>query len=407
MKMWRILSMVVAVTCGSVSFAGCVSTQLQETGGENDADPVEFDRVVEFDRDLHFLSSEGSDVLLPAGGYYVDMAQHGLRLKSADQEEKEAVVVQAEEVQHGQSIEAQEAVSVREGEDQQVVMVLMPDGTARQAVGSSSGIQTRGGVTAFKLGPGVLELMPKVSGIFTVPKLGAVTPGGTLYIKGENFGPSKGIKGKVNLHLNQPVPQVIALVIEEWNDTKIKAKVPFSISGVIDHQAKFQVLSNKGIGGLAWKVPFYAARSSKQLKKDDPAVKVVHCSTGADRNYCNDLNTSTGGNCFSAGIPPVFKTGSIYAQHVNCDSVADWDKGKDRYEVVLKNGWVFKKVEYSKKKSSGSEKIYTPNLSHLRKTLPGTTSWKPAIGWEVSPGPDQLEYVYWLTIEGPTGVPYY
>ena len=30
--------------------------------------------------------------------------------------------------------------------------------------------------------------------------------------------------------------------------------------------------------------------------------------------------------------------------------------------------------------------------------------WVPG---EVSPGPDQLEYVYWLTIEGPKGGPHY
>jgi hypothetical protein len=119
------------------------------------------------------------------------------------------------------------------------------------------------------------------------------------------------------------------------------------------------------------------------------------------------LNSSTGGSCFSVGIPPVFQTGSIYAQHFNCDSIVDWDDGKDRYEVAIKNGWVFKKVEYSQKKSSASEKIHTPDYAKLRRDLPGTSSWKPEIRWEVSPGSDQLEYVYWPTIEGPKGVPHY
>lgn len=84
--------------------------------------------------------------------------------------------------------------------------------------------------------------------------------------------------------------------MEEWSDTKIKAKIPGSISGVIDHQAKFQVLSAKGIGGIDWKVQFYAARSSQILKSNDPVVKVAHCSTGGDTNYCNGLNTNTGGS---------------------------------------------------------------------------------------------------------------
>jgi hypothetical protein len=335
----------------------------------------------------------------------VDPVQNGLRLKSAENEEAEAVIVQAEATTHEQSVEISEVVSIKEGEDQQVVIVLLPDGKAMQAVGSSSGIQSRGTrFRAFKLGPRVLKYLPKVIGIFTTPKLGAITPSGTLYIKGEHFGSSK---GKINLHLSHPVPQVVALSIEKWSDTKIKAKIPGNISGVMDHQAKFQVLSEKGLGGIAWQVRFYANRATKQLKKDDPAVKVAHCSTGADRNYCNGLNTSTGGNCFSTRIPPVFKTGTIYAQHVNCDSVIDWDEGKDRYSVQLKNGWVFKKVEFTYKTSSNSERIHSGDYAKLRRNLPGQTSWKPSIRWEVSPGPDQLSYVYWLTIEGPRGVPHY
>ena len=400
------LCMVFAVTVltGEAGSVFAQSDVVQASDSEQEAGPVEFEQVVEFENDMHFLNLDGVDVVLPAGGYYVDAVQNGLRLKSADNKEAEAVIVQAEATTHEQSVAAAEAVSIKEGEDQQVVMVLLPEGKALQAVGSSSGIKSRGIRPMIKLGPSALQYIPKVNGIFTVPKLGALTPGGTLYVKGEHLGTSK---GKINLHLSHPVPQVVPLSIAEWSDTKIKAKIPVSISGVIDHQAKFQVLSAKGIGGGAWKVQFYAARATKQLKSNDPAVKVTHCSTEGDRNYCNGLNTSTGGSCFAAGIPPVFKTGSIYAQHVNCDVAVDWDKGKDRYEVTLKNGWVFKKVEYSDKPSSGSEKIHAPDYAKLRRDLPGTSSWKPEVGWEVSPGPDQLEYVYWLTIEGPKGVPHY
>ena len=377
----------------------------QVSDSEQEAGPVEIEQVVEFDREMHFLSKEGTDITLPAGSYYVDPVQDGLRFKSADQEEAEAVIVQAETTTHEQSVEAPETVSVKEGEDQQVVLMLMPEGKGLQAVGSSSGIQSRGKMfRAIKLGPRVLSYLPKVKGIFTTPKLGSLTPGGTLYIKGEHFGSAT---GKINLHLSHPSKQVVALSVESWKDKKIKAKIPGNISGVMDHWAKFQVKSAKGLGGVAWKARFYASRTTKTLKASDPAVKVKHCSTGGDRNYCNGLNTSTGGSCFAAAIPPVFKKGSIYAQHVNCDSVVDWDEGKDRYSVKLKNGWVFKKVEYTYKKSSGSEKIHAPDYAKLRRNLPGQTSWNPSIRWEASPGPDQLSYVYWLKIEGPKGVPHY
>ena len=393
----------VAVLTGGAGPVLAQTEMVDLSGSEQEAGPVEFEQVIEFDRELHFLTPDGQDKVIPAGGYYVDAVQNGLRLKSADIEEAEAVIVQAEATTHEQSVAAPEGVSIKEGEDQQAVLVLLPDGKAMQAVGSSSGIQSRG-FRAFRLGPGALKYLPKVKGIFTTPKLGALTPGGTLYVKGEHF---RSAKGKINLRLSYPVKQVVALSVETWSDTKIKAKIPGNISGVMDHQASFQVLSAKGIGGIAWKVQFYAARATKQLKAGDPAVKVTHCSTGGDKNYCNGLNTSTGGNCFSSGIPPVFKKGTIYAQHVNCDSVVDWDDGKDRFSVKLKNGWVFKKVEYTYKKSSNSEKIHSGDLGKLRRNLPGQTSWAPSIRWEVSPGPDQLSYVYWLTIEGPKGVSHY
>jgi len=373
----------------------------QTSESEQEAGPVEFEQVVQFDRDIHFLTPEGQDKVVPSGGYYVDAVKNGLRLKSADNQEAEAIFVQAEATTHDQSVEAQEVVSIKEGEDQQVVMVLLADGKAMQAVGSSSGIQSRGArMAASTLGPRTLQYMPKVIGIFTTPKLGALTPGGTLYVKGEHFGTSK---GKINLHLDQ----VVALSVETWSDTKIKAKIPANISGVKDHQAKFQVLSAKGIGGIAWKAQFYAARATKQLKTNDPAVRVTDCSTGGDKNICNGWNTSTGGSCSVKEVPPIIKNGSFYGQHVNCDVAVDWDEGTDRFEVTLKNGWEFKKVEFFKLTSSNSERVHGPELGKLRRELPGQTSWKPAIRWEVSPGPDDLVYAYWLTIEGPKGVSHY
>jgi hypothetical protein len=290
------------------------------------------------------------------------------------------------------------------GDDQQVVMMLLPEGKALQAVGSYSGVQSRDlMLQAAPSNRPVLQYLPKISGIFTVPQLAALSPGGKLYIKGEHFGASK---GKITLNLSMPIAHAIDLAIEEWSDAKITAKVPTGISGVMDHPATFYVRSSSGLSASAWKVPFYASRETRTLKSSDSAVKVVHCSTGGDYNKCNSLNTSTGGRCFAKAIVPIILTTSLYAQHVNCDVAVDWDRGKDRYDVTLKNGWIFLKVEYTSTKSSSSEKINFGDYAALRRNLPGTSSWKPEIEWEVSPGPDQLEYGFWLTIEGPKGVPH-
>ncbi len=102
-----------------------------------------------------------------------------------------------------------------------------------------------------------------------------------------------------------------------------------------------------------------------------PNGKVKHCSPGADYNHCNGLNTSTGGSCFASSLKIWKEWGSIYARHVNCDSIVDWDDGTDRYAITLKNGWVFSEVKMNSKKSSSSEKIHLPDYYKLRTQLPG------------------------------------
>ncbi len=75
----------VAVLTNEADSVFAQSDMGQGTDSEQEAGPVEFEQVVEFDRDVHFLNQDGTDVVLPAGGYYVDTVQNGLRLKSADQ----------------------------------------------------------------------------------------------------------------------------------------------------------------------------------------------------------------------------------------------------------------------------------------------------------------------------------
>lgn len=386
-----------------LTVSSCASTAVMDAANEQDAGPVPFQKIVEFDRPVHFLTPDGQDLVIAPGGYSVEVAQEGLRLTSADKEGAEGVIIQAQPATHQEAVEAPEPVQVGGNDDQQVVMMLLPDGKALQAIGSWSGVQTRGFQAIPAISP-ALRYLPKIVGIFTVPQLAALSPGGTLYIKGDHFGPQK---GKITVSLSMPIAHTIDLAIEEWRDDKITATMPIGISGVMDHPATFYVRTSKGFESAAWKVPFYASRQSRVLTANDPAVKVAHCSTAGDYNKCNSLNTSTGGSCFAKAIIPVILTTSFYAQHVNCDVAVDWDKGKDRWDVTLKNGWMFKKVEYISNKSSGSEKIDIGDYAALRQSLPGTSSWKPEIAWEVSPGPDQLEYGFWLTIEGPKGVPHY
>ncbi|MCA9458554.1 MAG: hypothetical protein KC587_17940, partial [Nitrospira sp.] len=95
---------------------------------------------------------------------------------------------------------------------------------------------------------------------------------------------------------------------------------------------------------------------------------------------------------------------AIYAQHVNCDSIVDFDSGSDQYAIELKNGWVFKSFGLSREKTSSSEKINLPTYSQLNSAVVGTTLWTPRISWEVSPGFDRVHYAIYVEIEGPNGI---
>ena len=153
MRISKISSSLFSLVFLGVVFSGCASTHLQDSGNEADAGPVPFTSMVEFDQAMHFLNQEGEDVIISAGDYYVDPVQNGLRLKSVHNEEAVAVIVKAETTTHDRTVEIPESVSMKEGADQQVVMMLMPDGQALEAVGSTSGIQGRGATFSKVLRP--------------------------------------------------------------------------------------------------------------------------------------------------------------------------------------------------------------------------------------------------------------
>jgi hypothetical protein len=417
--------LMVLLVCLTLGLSGWSTSSAQETEPEEAAIPVEFERVIELDREVHFLTPKGEDVLVSPGAYTVETADGGLQLIPSGEEPAEVLIIAAKSTRHEKSVDSPEPMSMSGEEDQHVVMLLMPEGKALQAVGSYSGVHTRG----FKLKPGFLSglkgmALPTVKSILTIspgkkdfnesptiyPPPGHLTPGGMLYIKGSHFG-TKGSKSKVILHLTIPTyskKYKVPLSVQKWTNTKISAKIPLSISGVKDQKAKFQILNAKGVGGIAKRVPFYATRQGVKLTQSDPVIKVKHCSPGGDKNYCNGVNASTGGSCFQTSLKNFKAWGSIYARHVNCDHAIDWDDGMDRYAITLKNKWVFTRVSFTDHKSSGSEKVKPlPDHGTLRKIIPGQSSWEPIISWKVSPGPDQLEYMWEIWIKGPKGVPYY
>lgn len=414
-----------------MAFSGCTSSYLKDSRNESGAAPVEFERIVEFDRDVYFLSQQGPGIVIPAGGYSVEAVQDGLRLKSVDNEEREAVIVLAEPGTHDRSVDAPEPLSMSGGDDQHVVMLLLPEGKALQAVGSYSGVFSRhphppiikpGAFSGLKL-PGVKSILatppPPAYGL---PPPGNITPFGTLYIKGELFGTSQ---GKVVLHVNVPVDKYFSvskgtvslpgtkagtrrlqLEVEKWSQDRITAKMPL-VSGVPDHSAVLQILNSQGVGGPGFKVPFYATRAKTTLQFGEN-VTYMFCSNNADFAQCLEKLVSDRKDftpvCFSSA--KVRKDKTISAKHTNCDLAVDRDEGKDQYTIELKNNWVIEEIRWGWNPHSTSEKLSLPSADALTQKYKGVSKMTLWVPWEVSPGPDWLDYWIDVDVRGPAGVLY-
>ena len=155
MKRHRPYYWFVAIACLALSLFGWSASYAQETETKDDLASVEFQPVIEIglDRDVHFLTPQGVDTVVPSGAYTLETLEGGLILTPSDEPSGKAVIIQAETTTHVTSIESSQPVSMPVEEDQHVVILLLPDGKAMQAVGSYSGVHPRG----FKFKPGVLK----------------------------------------------------------------------------------------------------------------------------------------------------------------------------------------------------------------------------------------------------------
>ena len=414
----------------------------QEPQSEKDATPVESEMVIELEKAVHFLTPQGEDVVVSSGTYTVESFKDLIRLKPSDEGEGKAVIVQAEATTHEKSIESPQPISVPGNEDQYGIMLLLPDGKAMQAIGSYSGVHTRGFKfkKGFKFPKGMFANLPKIKSIDIRPPgpprpdppKGAITPWGTLSIKGEKFGTPKGTvvlqvrvpreeyftvsmkggKRQKRLLGSKPGTMKVHLIVMSWRDDKIRARVPI-ISGVPDHSAVLQVLTAKGRPSIGRKVAFHAIRAVTGLKPYEAVTKVI-CSTAGDRNGCKGPTKGAQGKMGCLAFDkPIRRDTTISAWHVNCDRIVDWDEGIDIYfiELKLKNGWVINNLKWGMEENSGSDKVFLPKKKNvnqpdnkaLTKRHKGRTTTMIRVPWKVSPGPDWVSYWIQIGVEGPAG----
>lgn len=94
------------------------------------------------DRSVHFLTPDGTDIEVPAGTYQVETAGE-TRLRLSPVAGGAALLIRAEQTTHTETVESPMALSVTMDEDITHVLLLMPDKTALDALGSATGIRSR------------------------------------------------------------------------------------------------------------------------------------------------------------------------------------------------------------------------------------------------------------------------
>ncbi|MGD9850885.1 MAG: hypothetical protein AB7T38_06445 [Nitrospirales bacterium] len=99
--------------------------------------------IMQIDRETHFLTPAGEDVVVFPGAYLVKAEKEGLRLIAEEGTGSESLVIEATSQTHDQKLSGPTALSISEQEDEQVVLLLLPDGKGWEATGSHSGVISR------------------------------------------------------------------------------------------------------------------------------------------------------------------------------------------------------------------------------------------------------------------------
>ncbi|MFZ1744642.1 MAG: hypothetical protein WBO24_20890 [Nitrospirales bacterium] len=103
--------------------------------------------TITLDQVVHFIGTDGSDVVAEPGDYSVEPAEEWLRLIPGA-ERRDALLVEAQKGTHEVKVEVPIVISTPGSEpdelDVHVVQLLNPDGTSMMATGTYSGIQSRG-----------------------------------------------------------------------------------------------------------------------------------------------------------------------------------------------------------------------------------------------------------------------
>ena len=101
---------------------------------------------IELEKEVHFLTPDEANVVVPPGYYTVEAAENGLQLTRGllPDEGGDAFLLQAKKGTHKKQLDAPIARSIAVEEDAHYLTLLLPDGQSLEVIGSYSGVRARG-----------------------------------------------------------------------------------------------------------------------------------------------------------------------------------------------------------------------------------------------------------------------
>lgn len=102
------------------------------------------DTTLTLEQPTHFSTAEGEELVLAAGSYAIEAADGAMRVQLAhDPPRTDGWVLQAFKTRHTESLEQSVAITALEHTDELHLLILFPDGTGLDAIGSISGLRSR------------------------------------------------------------------------------------------------------------------------------------------------------------------------------------------------------------------------------------------------------------------------
>jgi len=217
--------------------------------------------------------------------------------------------------------------------------------------------------------------------INTVFPLSVIRPGGGVIVQGATFGAQPG-----QLKIKLQNGQESNLGNLTWDNLHASGIIDPNLAGVLDQPATLRVVNARGFESNEVPVQFTARREVKFLPMEDVRFD---CSSGSDKNGCNDYQSPTRPHSFM-GHHSCTDLDVIFSCH---------DSGTDTYWATLANGWQLQSAQSWLGSWFGST---TPRSDPpvIVTDVPG--SFKFTVYWDTQ-GNNNMNYKGAIYVEGPAG----